>query len=290
LEPIVGLKNLKKRGLTLAEAMIAAALAVVLGFLMLKLIGSGLDAHRKGSESRDAQTGVRTMLGLLVSELRSATPPPLAAPLVVTPVFWPGVWGADQETATESTFYPRSEEGSEDEEVDTSTNRVVYVRAREDELEATGGPLSPFALVELLVPEDRPHQLERRVHPLEGLSVPLNKKQVEGADGTMRDAWLLDMDALAALEAPENPDILYDAGPDARIAFRVGHRTFEPAADPGRTRYPQLFEPGVFRVEVAVAVNRDNEQALLQPWPEREVWSTIREDATEIRIPSVRQN
>jgi len=281
-----------RQGLTLTEAIVAATLAVVLGLLMLKLLTSGLGAHRKGAESRDAQSGVRNVISLLVAELRSATPPPLASPLVVTPVFWPGVWGSEQELSSPSGFYLREERpvGEEDEELDVATNRLVYVRAREDEVDPEGGPLAPFALVELLVPEDRPHQIERRIHSLEGLNVPLLKREVSGADETEREGWLLDMDTLLALPAPENPDILYDAGPDARVAFRVSHRTFAPIGDPGRTRYPQLFEPGVFRVEVAVAVNRLKDSSALQAWPEKADWSTVREDGTELRIPSVRQN
>jgi hypothetical protein len=280
------------RGITLTEAVIATALALVLGLLMLKLLTSGLGAHRKGAESRDAQAGVRNLIGLLVAELRSATPPPLADPLVMTPVFWPSVWGAEQELSASGSFYPRAESAatSGTDQVDAATNRVVYVRATEDARGSEEGPLAPFALVELFVAVDRPGAVERRVHSLTGLDVALKKGKVKGADGLIREGWLLDPLVLEALPPAAQPDIVFDAGPDAQVAFRVSHRTFEPAADPGRTRYPQLFEPGVFRVEVSIAIGAKDRGATPKAWPEPEDWSTFREEATELRIPAVRQN
>lgn len=281
-----------KAGLTLVEAIIATTLALVLGLLMVKLLTSGLGAHSKGAESRDAQAGVRNLVAILVAELRSSTAPPVASPLVVTPVFWPGVWGAEQELSTFGDFYPREEQALPESslEVDSATNRVLYVRTREDIIDTETGPLAPFALVELFVPESRPNVVERRLHSLTGLNAFLKKNQVTGADGELRDAWLLDVGALAALPPSEQPEVVFDAGPDAKVSFRVSHRTFEPTGDPGRTRYPQQFDPGVFRVEVAVAVGAESSDAVDPPWPEKSQWSTLREEATELRIPAVRQN
>lgn len=277
-------------GITLTEGIVAATLAVVLGVLMVKLIGSGLGAHRKGTESRDAEVGVRNVVGMLVAELRSAAVPPLSDPLVVTPVFWPGVWGADQESGTSDEFYPRERQEVEEIEQDIATNRVVYVRMTEAEPEPGDGPLDRFAVVELVVPKETPNLIERRVHPLLALGGPLIRQKVTGAGGGVQDGWLLDLDYIQDYEEKENPDIIYDAGQDARVAFRVSHRTFEPASDPGRTRYPQLFDPGVFRVEVAVAIGADGEQAMTTAWPQGSDWSTLREETTELKIPSVRQN
>lgn len=259
---------------------------------MVKVISSGLSAHKKGTQSRDAESGVRNVLSMLVAELRSASVPPLSEPLVVTPVFWPGVWGGEQEPGSGDPFYLRELKavGDGDEERDLATNRVVYIRAMESDPEPDDGPLDRFALVELLVPKDSPGVIERRVHPVVALDGALVKEQVEGADGAEREGWILDHSFLQSQTAPENPDIIYDAGKNARVTFRVSHRTFQPASDPGRTRYPQLFDPGVFRVEVAVAVGADGVEAYTTAWPRKEDWSTLREETTELKIPSVRQN
>lgn len=281
----------KIRGITLTEALLGGALALFLGVVMVRLISSGLSTHSKGSQTRDAQAGVRNVVGLLVAELRSAAVPPLAEPLVVTPVFWPGVWGAAQEISPSDPFYLRETSALEgDLEQDLASNRLVFVRASENVSETASSPLEQFALVELLVPKDRPNVIERRVHSLASLNAALEKGQVEGADGTQRSAWLLNLSTLDAVEASPNPDILYDAGTDARVAFRVSHRSFEPVSDPGRTRYPQLFDPGVFKVEVAVGIEANEGEAVPSSWPEPADWSTLREETTELRIPAVRQN
>lgn len=279
----------RSRGLTLVEALVASTLALLLGIVMVKMISSGLSAHRKGTETRDAQAGTRNVIGQLVAELRSAAVPPLTEPLVVTPVFWPGVWGADQEQASSDPFYPRERQEVGDQELDIATNRVVYIRMAESEPQPDDGPLDRFALVELLVPKEFPNVIERRVHPLTAQDGALIRGEVEGADSVVRNGWILDLAFLDAQEVGE-PDIIFDAGKDARVTFRVGHRTFEPASDPGRTRYPQIFNPGVFRVDVAVAIGSDGSEAFTTAWPEVEQWSTLREETTELKIPSVRQN
>ena len=279
-------------GLTLAEAVVAGTLAVVLGLLMLKLLTSGLGAHAKGAESRDAQSGVRNLVSLMVSELRSSAPPPLAEPLVITPVFWPGVWGADQELSSGDDFYPRKQEATTDGkgESDWTGNRLVYVRTKEGAPNPNGGPLDPYVLVELFVPQDKPWLVERRITALSGLTSALKKGQVKGADGNTHEAWLLDLSGLPVPAPGTEPDVLFDAGPEARVAFKVSHLTFEPISDPGRTRYPELFEPGVFRLDVAVAIRAKNDAGPKKAWPEAGDWSTMREESTEIRIPSVRQS
>ena len=281
----------RPRGLTLVEALVAIGLALLLGVVMVRMISSGLSSHRKATESRDAQAGSRNVMGQLVAELRSAAVPPLSGPLVVTPVFWPGVWGADQEPATTDPFYPREEQtlAGEDLELDVATNRVVYVRMAESDPQPDDGPLDRFALVELLVPKEFPHTIERRIHPVSIQGGALTRTQVQGADGVVRDGWTLDPGYLDA-QQPTNPDIIFDAGKDARVTFRVGHRTFEPASDPGRTRYPQIFSPGVFRVDVAVAIGSNGPEAFTTAWPDVGRWSTLREETTELKIPSVRQN
>lgn len=282
----------RTRGLTLAETIVAIVLALLLGILMLKLLISGLGAHSKGAESRDAQAGVRNLVSLLVAELRSSSVPPLAEPLVISPVFLPGVWGGDQEPAGVSEFYPRAQVGdaSTPEGTDEVTNRVVYVRTKENLGASDQGPLDPFVLVELFVPQERPWLVERRFHKLDGLDSLMKKERVQGADGQEREAWVLDLPALEALETEGPSDILFDAGPEARVAFRVSHAVFQPVSDPGRTRYPELFEPGVFRLAVAVAIRPKSESATQKPWPDVKDWSTMREESTEIRIPVVRQS
>lgn len=283
------MRSARLRGLTLAEGLVASTLALLLGIVMVKMISSGLSAHRKGTETRDAQAGTRNVMGQLVAELRSAAVPPLTEPLVVTPIFWPGVWGAAQEQPSADPFYPREKQEVGELELDIATNRVVYVRMAESEPLPDDGPLDRFALVELLVPKDFPNQIERRVHPVTAQDGALIRAEVEGADGVVRNGWILDLAFLDAQEAGE-PDIIFDAGKDARVTFRVGHRTFEPASDPGRTRYPQIFNPGVFRVDVAVAIGSNGTEAFTTAWPENEQWSTLREETTELKIPSVRQN
>ena len=281
---------MNRRGLTLPEALIGSAIALALGIVMVKMLSSGLSAQKKGTESRDAQVGLRNVMGTLSAELRSAAVPPLTDPRVITPVFWPGAWGATQEPAVSDPFYLREEieldeEGSKR---DLASNRLVYVRLSETDPGPAAGPLARFALVELLVPSERPSVIERRLHSLEMVGGLLSTQMVTGADGVSREAWVLDPALLASQPTPEQPVILYDAGPNARVAFRVGHRTFEPASDPGRSRYPQIFDPGVFKVDVAIGISRVS--ADTGAWPQLSEWSTLREETTEIRIPAVRQN
>lgn len=279
------------KGLTLSEALVATSLTLILGIVMMKLLSSGLGAHSKGSQSRDAQAGVRNVISLVVAELRSSAPLPLSDPSPVTPVFWPGVWGASQEL-TQLPNYPRVTEAHSNgrDQSDSATNRLVYVRAREDNAPAGQGPLAAYVLVELVVPVDRPSVIERRIHTLNDINSPLLARNVDGANGDRTRGWLLDMGILDGATPAGGSEVVYDAGKDARVSFKVSHLTFNPSADPGRTRYPQLFEPGVFRLEVAIAVKAESANATTSPWPQTDEWSTIRQEATEIRIPSVRQN
>ena len=277
-----------ERGLTLAETLVALFLTVVMGVLIWKFISSGLGAHRKGTLSRSAQAGCRETISLLVGELRSASIPPLASPTVTSPVFWPGPWGANQEGTTLGVFYPR-EESTPPESRDTATNRLLYVRTAQNADPADLDPLAPYALVELLIPENNPGKIERRVHPLKGNSL-LVTRSVQGADNTPHQAWVVDAAALEGLSPPTSPDIVYDAGPDSRVAFRISHLDFKPPSDPGRTRYPEIFDPGTFRIEVAVAYDPQLTSAVNVPWPAQEQWDTLRNETTELRIPSVRSD
>lgn len=274
-------------GVTLAEGLVALALTVVMGVLIWQFIASSLGAHRKGQLSRSAQAGTREMIRLLVGELRSASIPPLTAPNPTTPVFWPGVWGPAQETANLGAFYPREEITAGGQVYDQATNRVFYVRTAENADENDLDPLARYALVQLLVPEGSPGVIERRVHSLKGNTL-LTRASAQGADNATHDAWILDSSALAGLAAPEQPDVIYDAGPDSRVAFRVSHLRWEPPSDPGRTRNPEPFDPGVFRIEVAVAFDPQLSSAVNIPWPAQEQWDTVRSEVTELRIPSVR--
>ncbi len=286
--------RLSRTAITLAEAIIASALAVVLGFLMLQFISSTFGAHRKGTLSRSAQSGTRALLAIFVSELRSASVPPLPSPSATSPVFWPGVWGREAEggPAAES-FYPRLEVSDSGAGLprDTATNRLFYVRSAQlgDPTGASLDPLQGYALVELLVPQDRPGVLERRLHPMAGVTnLGFSVKNVKGADGLQRPAWVLDLDALSGADEPASPDILYDAGTDAQIGFRVSHLQFAPPSDPGRTRNPEIFDPAVFRIEVVVALDAQKPEHPLQAWPEKAHWDTHRTEETEVKIPSVR--
>jgi hypothetical protein len=278
-----------RRGLTLAEGIVALGLTVVMGVLIWKFIASSLGAHRKGQLSRSAQAGTREMISLLTSELRSASVPPLTSPTASTPVFWPGVWGSAQEGGDLGTFYPREESAVDDTTMDRVTNRLFYVRTADNPDETNMDPLASYALVELLVPETNPGMIERRVHSL-AASPLLVAQSVQGADNAPRQGWALDTDEVTNLTPPANPDMIYDAGPDSRVAFRISHLQFEPAADPGRTRNPEIFDPAVFRIEVAVAYDPQLSSAVNQPWPTAEQWDTLRSEVTELRIPSVRSN
>lgn len=280
----------RSRGLTMAEALVALFLTVVMGVLIWKFIASSLGAHRKGQLTRSAQAGCRDTISLLVGELRSTSIPPLASPTVTSPVFWPGPWGATQEgTELGGAFYPREESSADGQQRDISTNRLLYVRTIDNADSADLDPLAPYALVELLVPESSPGKIERRVHPLKGTNL-VAVKSVQGADGGPHQAWGIDTVALLALTPPTTPDCVYDAGPDSRVAFRVSHLSFEPANDPGRTRHPEPFDPGTFRIEVAVAYDPQLSSAVNVPWPAQEQWNTLRNETTELRIPSVRSN
>jgi hypothetical protein len=273
--------------LTLAEALVAVALTVVMGVMIWQFIASSLGAHRKGQLGRSAQAGTREMIGLLTGELRSASVPPLTSPTAASPVFWPGVWGPDQEPGTLGDFYPRQEVSSDGQSSDQVTNRLFYVRAASNPDENDLDPLSRYALVELLVPESNPGRLERRIHSMKGLAL-LTRQGVQGADNGTHQGWILDTAAVRNLTDPGSPDVIYDAGPDSRIAFRVSHLRWEPPSDPGRTRNPEPFDPGMFRVEAVVAFDPQLTSAVNRPWPIQEEWNTMRSEVTELRIPSVR--
>lgn len=279
-----------QRGMTVLEILIACGLLVVLGVVMTNLIRSGLGAHTKGTEIRDAQSGARNVLSILVAELRSAVVPPLSDPSVSTPVFWPGAWGADSEFAYDGELQQRvtltAEEGSE---VDSATNRVLYVRSVDDETDPGDGPLAQFALVELIIPDEAPNTLERRVYPLATNDGILKRKSAKGADGTTSNRWMVDNAALHAGSMSDR-EVLFDVGSTARLAFEVSHRSFEPVSDPGRTRFPELFDPGVFKIDVVVAVRPSESDAVLMPWPVKEQWTTHAQEKTELRIPGVRHN
>lgn len=277
-------------GLTLIEGIVAAALAVVLGFLILQFISSSLGAHRKGQLSRTAQAGTRTLVGLLVSELRSASVPPISSPTTTSPVLFPGIWGGQQEPGNLGDFYPREEVEEDGHRRDLVTNRVFYVRAADNSDSANLDPLAQYALVELLVPESNPGVVERRVHSLTSAPSLLTVGDVEGADKAPRRGWMLDLTTIAGLTPPTTPDIVFDAGSDSRVAFRVSHREFDPPSDPGRTRNPEIFDPGTFRIEVAVAFDPQLSSAVNQPWPAQAQWNVLRTETTELLIPAVRSN
>ncbi len=285
------LRRRSSHGLSLVEGLVAGLLALVLGVLIWKFIASSLGAHRKSTLSRSAQSGTRELIGLLVGELRSAAVPPLVSPSVSTPVFWPGVWGRAQEGEGLGDFFPREETVEGESRWDLSSNRVLYVRVVDNPSETTLDPLARYALVELLVPEERPGTVERRVHTLTDLGRQLLQVQsVQGADSATRRSWLLSPETLLGAEAPETPDTVFDAGPDSRVAFRISHRDWTPPSDPGRTRNPEIFDPAVFRVEVVVAYEPQLSTAVNVPWPVPEQWDTLRQETTELRIPSVRGN
>jgi hypothetical protein len=274
-------------GLTLAEGIVALGLTVVMGVLIWQFISYSLGAHRKGQLSRTAQAGTRDLISLLVGELRSASVPPLTSPGVSSPVFWPGAWGPEEEASALGEFYPREEVVLEGQEYDQATNRLLLVRTVENPDESDLDPLARYALVELLVPEQNPGRIERRVHNLKGLAL-LHRVSAQGADDAAHDTWALNSAALAGMESPSTPDIVYDAGSDSRVAFRISHVRWRPPSDPGRTRNPEPFDPGVFRIEVAVAYDPELSSAVNLPWPIQEQWNTVRSEVTELRIPSVR--
>lgn len=273
----------RRRGVTLAEALIAITLAVILGVLLVQLISSGVGAHRKGTQTRNAQSGTRNLVSLVTSELRSSVAAPMPQRPAISPVFWPGSWGAAQEGTPTEPFYLRDEVDLDGVQWDRSHNRLLYIRSNEQA--ATGvDPLEAYALVELRVPVAAPNLLERRIYPLTGAQSPLVLRDIKGADDATRQEWVLDLDRLSA----QDPEVLFDSGTDSRIALRVSHRLFEPPGDPGRTRFPQLFDPSAFQIEAAVAVGSGGQP--LKPWPLKAEWETWRGETSEIRIPSVRSN
>lgn len=274
-----------QRGLSLIEGLVAGALAVVMGFLLLNFIRTSLGAHRKGQLSRTAQAGARDMLALVVGELRSSAVPPLS-PAVSSSVFWPGVWGPESEGENLGPEYPREVSG--DPEHDEASHRLVYVRTGQAS-ESDTDLLAGYALTELLVPSSRKGALERRVHKLSGGGL-LVTTEVTGADSRQRTGWMLDSGVFTALPAPAQPDLVFDAGPDSRVGFRVSHVRYAPLADPGRSRTPELYDPGIFRVEVVVALGPHGPTALDSEWPKDEDWDVCRSEATEIRIPAVRSS
>lgn len=279
-------------GLTLAEVTVASLLAIILGVLVVQLIASGLGAHRRGTEARTAQAGVRQVLSLLVSELRSAASPPLTSPVPLSPVFWPDSWGPEQASGSFGGHYPRllvvAETSGED--WDQATNKVVYVRGLASPPEDSFSALSQSVLVELSVSQERPSSLERRILRLDQHPNLLVSRSVEGADGRSIPAWQLEVSALTALTASLVAETIFDAGADAQLGFRVSHREFEPSSDPGRSRFPERFDPGLFRIQVGLGLSAHNREAPLQTWPEKTAWQTHREEETDVRIPSVRAN
>lgn len=276
----------RHRGITLSEALVAAALTVVVGVLLAQLIRSGLGAHEKGTRARTAQAAARSVVSLLVSELRSSVTAPFSTTDAISPVFWPGVWGADQEGSPSEPFFLRELTTLEnDVEVDRSHNRLLYIRTNDVEPPPGSPPLDAYALVELRINKEQPNLLERRVMPLSGADSPVQLKDVQGADGAVHQAWVVELDNI---DEDLPAEVLHDSGKDSRLAFRVSHGEFEPPSDPGRTRFPELFEPGVFTVDVAVAIGSKGKP--LQAWPAKTDWETWRGESTDLRIPSVRSN
>ena len=276
----------RNRGLSVAELLVASVVALLLLGVMFGLLRQGIGAHEKGSQSRRCQAGVRRVMAILTAELRSSSTPPLSSPTADSPVFWPSVWGSQQEVSDFGRFYPREQTPLDNgDEWDRATNRFFFVR-RSDDSPAPNDPLSSHVLVEFLVSESNPGALERRVHPLTSDQGFLIRQSIEGADGRPRQAWLLSSGDLPS--APDEPEVVFDAGPESQVAFRIAHQTHKPSGDPGRTRFPQLFEPGVFRIEVSVSMGKTQPEAVLLPWAKAEDWETYRTEDTEIRIPSVR--
>lgn len=274
-----------QRGLSLIEGLVAGALAVVLGFLLLNFIRTSLAAHRKGQLSRTAGAGARDMLALVVGELRSSAVPPLS-PAVSSSVFWPGVWGPEAEGTSLGPDYPRA--AKVDPERDEALHRLVYVRTGQVS-ETETDLLAGYALTELLVPSHRKGALERRVHKLSGSGL-LVTSEVTGADSRQRTGWMLEDSLLTSIPAPAQPDLVFDAGPDSRVGIRVSHLRYAPLADPGRSRTPELYDPATFRVEVVVALGAQAPAAFDSEWPKDEEWNVCRSEATEIRIPAVRSS
>lgn len=277
--------RLPQRGMTLMEGIVAGALAVVLGLVILGIVRSSLQAHRKGQLGRTAQAGARDLLATVVSELRSSAVPPLT-PAVSTSVFWPGVWGPEVEGASLGEGYQRELAG--DPEQDQSYHRLLYVRTASNEVTEVD-PLANYVLTELLVPESRPGAVERRIHKLVGSGL-LKTLPITGADSLSRPRWLLDSAVLLATPESEFPDLIFDAGPDSRVGIRVSHALYKPLADPGRTRNPELYDPGAFRVEVVIAMGAKTLTAVESLWPKDEDWTVCRKDTTQIQIPAVRSS
>lgn len=284
-----------RRGMTLIELLVACGLAVVLGSVAFNFIAHSVETHRRSQLGRLAQGGVRDLGGILVAELRSASPPPYAG-FVASPVFWPGIWGATLEGVTLNNFYPREELVDPDDsdlKVDRVSNRLLYVRRDEKASSSlTGDPLAGYRLVEIFVPKDHPNVVERRQHDIYPTAASaLQEMSIEGADNNAHAAWVIDVAKVGA-EPPvlsdDKKDIVFDAGEGARVAFRVSHKTLVPVGDPGRVLNPEFFDPAVFLIEVTVAYNDLKPEDPMEVYPKQERWQVLRAESTELRIPAAR--
>lgn len=275
----------RPEGMTLIEVIVAGALALVLGLVAADFIKSSIEAHRRARMERTAQAGVRDVMGKIIAELRSSAMPPLA-PVASSSVFWPGAWGPTAE-GTMGTNYPRSVVVDGTLDRDQAADRLVYTRTAADADPSDPDPLAGYNFVEILVSPTQPSLLERRLHTVRD---NLSLGSVTGADGSPHSAWLLNAPGLAALAVPAQPDILFDAGRDARVGFRISHLKFEPMDDPNHIRNPELFDPAVYRIEVAVSFGARENMAWAPGLAVKEHWQVYRVESTELRIPAVRTN
>lgn len=286
------MEPLRKRAFTLIEAVVAAALLVILGTVIWQLLSFGIRAHGKGEAHRLAQSNARQILDLLTSELRSAVVLPVATPTLKSAVLWPDPWGTQGGVAFDpATFYPRVEqnEGTTNPVLyDQVSNRVIFSRAgrQTGDQTFTSIDLADYVYVEYLVPETARHTLVRNVYTTQGLTA-LATQNINDAQGDSNLEWLVEpgyFDGQTNLQAREVVAELND--PTDRINFRVMHPRYENPADAAGTIDPELFDPRVFKVEVQVGVGPTDQQVDGQDFGPGDTYNGYEKLDGQVRVQS----
>ncbi|MCA9797480.1 MAG: prepilin-type N-terminal cleavage/methylation domain-containing protein, partial [Candidatus Eremiobacteraeota bacterium] len=191
------MEPLRKRAFTLIEAVVAAALLVILGTVIWQLLSFGIRAHGKGEAHRLAQSNARQILDLLTSEMRSAVALPVATPTLKSAVLWPDPWGTQGGVSfNPTTFYGRVEqnEGTTNPILyDEVNNRVIFSRAgrQTGDQAFTSIDLGDYVYVEYVVPETARNTLVRNVYTTQGLTA-LATNNINDAQGDSSLEWLVD--------------------------------------------------------------------------------------------------
>lgn len=281
----------RRFGFTLIEAVLSGLLFTILAVIVWQAISFGIRAHRTGEAVRVSQATARQAVDILTSEIRSAVLLPIPDPPLSSSVLWPDPWGNQAGVAfAPAELYLREEvPGNEGAfQIDRVRNRLILSRAGRQVQDQDFNPnlISDHVLVEYLVPEETPHQLVRNVYRLEAIA-GITLTDVTDAQGEVSQQWVVDpslFDGGGVLESSQ--PVIELADTEDRIEFTVSHRTYEVPTDPGRTIYPEIFDPQVFTVTVEVGVGLEQPGGGPRPFEPEDNWLATSQQESQVRVQS----